>query len=467
MPQISKASVIETVRSPVVSAWQSAVAATEARERARAQVGGARGQPTVIDRTSAVQQATARAALAHAAAPAALLSAPPPAAAASTGQGLDFCARAYLALALAKVKGDAAAIAAAQASLDEFGACDSGWADALSEFLLHYTLAKHSDVPYRRWTDLGDFVLPDAIPAIVKIAVFGDWGTGEPRAQAMLRAIAQMQPDIVIHLGDIYYSCDAREADAFHSNLRAAFPDVKTSIFSLCGNHDLYSGGAPYFGLLTRLQQPASFFCLRNAHWQVLAMDTGYNDYDPFKEGTATTWVQDGTSDDGHPNGSYNELAWHADKLDHADGRKTILLSHHQLFTRSESMPGGKVRNDRLFAQLQPWLADITLWLWGHEHNQVIYQPFSGLERGRCIGAGAIPIPAIKPVYDASGDFTPGQPVPDLLGDPASRLTKDAATGLYDLGFAMLSLDGSNGSATYYGFNETAGARPVFAENLS
>jgi hypothetical protein len=195
-------------------------------------------------------------------------------------------------------------------------------------------------------------------------------------------------------------------------------------------------------------------------------MDTGYNDYDPFKEGTATTWVQDGTGDDGRPDGSYGELAWHADKLSQAGGRKTVLLSHHPLFTRSEPMAGGKVRNDRLYAQLQPWLADITLWLWGHEHNQVIYQPFSGVARGRCIGAGAIPVPASKLVYNASLDFAPGQSIPDLLGDPTSRLPNDDPTDLYDLGFAMLNLDGAMGSAIYYAFNEAKGARILFKEDL-
>ena len=185
MPPLSKTSVIETVRHPIVSAWQSAVAAGEAPERARTQVVGAPGQPTLIDRTSDKQQATARAALVHEAAPAALLpEAPPAAATLSPQQKLDFCARAYLALALAKVRGDADAIAKAQASVDKFGACDTGWFDTLSEFVSHYAMRKHSDVPYRRWTDLSDFVLPDALSPTAKIAVFGDWGTGEPRAQA-------------------------------------------------------------------------------------------------------------------------------------------------------------------------------------------------------------------------------------------------------------------------------------------
>jgi hypothetical protein len=81
--------------------------------------------------------------------------------------------------------------------------------------------------------------------------------------------------------------------------MRAVFPAHSARLFTLCGDHDMYGGGVPYYALLDRLGQPASFFCLRNPHWQLLAMDTGYNDFDPFRVDATATWVQDGTDEQG------------------------------------------------------------------------------------------------------------------------------------------------------------------------
>ncbi len=56
--------------------------------------------------------------------------------------------------------------------------------------------------------------------------------------------------------------------------------------------------------------------------------------------------------------------------------------------------------------------------------------------------------------------------MPELLGDPASRLRLDAATGFYDLGFALMSLTGQDASVAYYSFDETRGATVVYEETL-
>jgi hypothetical protein len=238
------------------------------------------------------------------------------------------------------------------------------------------------------------------------------------------------------------YTCPIGARVAY---MRAVFPAHSARLFTLCGNHDMYGGGVPYYALLDRLGQPASFFCLRNPHWQLLAMDTGYNDFDPFRVDATATWVQDGTDDQGRPtDDNYSELAWHIDKLTQAAGRRTVLLSHHPLFTLHSPIAKNRVQNDRLLAQFKPWLANVDLWLWGHEHNQMIYAPFAGLRRGRCVGAGAIPILRDENPCTASPDFAPGQTLPELLSDPASRLRLDEATGLYDLGFGLLTLAGSD-----------------------
>jgi predicted MPP superfamily phosphohydrolase len=454
MPIVNPSDLLQTFRDPITSIFQSAAAAADARFRGAANPSVA--APAQVDHAAPIVQATTRAALATD-----TQSPDQTVAAQGLASTFDVCARTYLALARAEASGDQAAIAAATQKLPEFGVCDPRWKEVLTEFLLHYTLVKHGDVPYQRWRELEDFVLP--MPDNTKIAIIGDWGTGAPRAQALALAIAQTRPDIVVHLGDIYYSCDAREADAFWRNITAAFP-APTRIFTLCGNHDMYGGGTPYYALLDRLGQPASFFCLRNTNFQILAMDTGYNDFDPLKVNTTVTWVQDGADADGRPsNDNYSELTWHNDKFATAAGRRTILLSHHPLFTLNAPIDGHAV-NPRLHQQTQSWLPDVALWLWGHEHNQVIYAGFNGLARGRCVGASAIPVPAETPLYARSPDLPATEIAPGLL--PGKGLGIDAATGLYDLGYALVTFAGQAASVSYYGFNQSDGTKLLHQEPL-
>ena len=460
MPPDQDVQPVEHFTHSLVSLFQSTVAGVEARRRVAGDPGAVAGAIPAADHGTPMMLSTARAART-------LLTLAPAAAAASLRQGttlsgIDRCAQAYLALALAQAQDDQGAIAAARANLPQFGQCDPLWSEALGEFLLHASFRGRSEVPYVEWSSLGDFVDSGCLGPGARVAVISDWGTGEPRAGALLAAVAACEPDIVIHLGDIYYSCDLREADAFYQNVTAPFAGKPTRIFSLCGNHDMYSGAAPYYDVVKRLGQPASFFCLRNENWQLLAGDTGYNDYDPFTESQAIPGLRDGAP--GQDNG-YSELAWHVDKLANAAGRKTVFMTHHPLFTRHAPIAGRYVCNQQLLDQLGPWLGDVALWLWGHEHAQVIYQPFAGLGRGRCMGSGAIPTLVSDAPYQV-GQFDGSPDLPALLGDPGTRLRVAAGSTLYDLGFGLLTLHGAAGCMTYYSFNETDGAVPVFEENL-
>ena len=96
----------------------------------------------------------------------------------------------------------------------------------------------------------------------------------------------------------------------------------------------MYSGGAGYYKLVDQLGQRASYFCLRNANWQFVAMDTGFTNsairlnFDP--------------DDPDDPHGlDKAEADWVCDKVTNAGGRNTILLSHHQPFSRFERLTGG------------------------------------------------------------------------------------------------------------------------------
>ena len=374
-------------------------------------------------------------------------------------------ARASLDLGLALVDADPDRIIAAKAGFMQFGNHDPFWLECIAEFVEHYTLTRHGAVPYIKYRTLTDCILPPGtLPSRCRIAVLGDWGTGDARAQALLEDVARQSPDILIHLGDIYYSCTALEANAFYNNVTRLFPlgGEHARVFTLCGNHDMYSGGGPYYALLRRLGQPASFFCLRNPHWQVLAADTGYNDFNPFKDAETVTWIRDRDEGD-----TYSELDWHRDKLVNAGSRRTILMTHHPLFTRNSSIAGRAV-NCRLMAQFGDYLPDVALWLWGHEHNLLIYEPFEKLGKGRCVGASAVPVWTAEDITSVSPELA-GQSVPGLVrrGGDSPRLLPQASGDFYSLAYTMIDLDGHAARATYREFDPSSGAgRVVFTEAL-
>ena len=179
--------------------------------------------------------------------------------------------------------------------------------------------------------------------------------------------------------------------------------------FTLSGNHDMFAGGSAFYNLLAKLGQPASYFCLRNQKFQIIALDTGLNDRVPG--GSVPTFLQD------------TEVAWLKDKVQNAGGRKTILLSHHQLFSAWDDFNHSRV-NTHLLSQVVDILPKIDLWIWGHEHNQIIYEPWRGL-RGRCVGHGAFPIGATE--LGAPDPILPI--VPDTtLGDNGTFMNHGYAT---------------------------------------
>ncbi len=267
-----------------------------------------------------------------------------------------------------------------------FSECDPLWAETLIRYAATYLQAgRPPTVPYLRHTSLADFVIPAPGPTM-RVALLSDWGTGTDEARRVLALLAAQSPDAVIHLGDIYYSGTETECQAhFLGPMREALP--ATRLFTLCGNHDTYSGGAGYYALLQRIGQPASYFCLRSPDqsWQILGADTGLNDANPFDETTALTHLDPA------------EEAWHADKLNGFQGL-TIFLTHHEPFSAFRQIGARANRspqNPNLMASLSRLQASgpIHAWFWGHEHRLRLYAPYGGLAAGRNIGYGAIPVP--------------------------------------------------------------------------
>jgi predicted phosphodiesterase len=357
----------------------------------------------------------------------------------SAGSPLDACAKLGAELAWAKITGNEARAAQLEGDL-KFGACDPLWSEVVAEYVA-FTLSKKA-IPYRGYGgDLGKFVLPLPAPDAggLRIAVIADWGTGTGDAVRLLAAVMAKSPHLLIHLGDIYYSGTQDEMNGnFLEVLKNA--GVTVPVYSLTGNHDMYSGGAGYYWLIDQLGQPASYFCLRNDDWQLLAMDTGYHDSDPENVDTNITYLEP------------SEEAWHLDKLAHAGGRKTVLLSHHQLFTFAEtcgSLNGVALSvNPRLQATFGPAIASgqVAYWLWGHEHNFIAYQPFLGLGKSACVGAGALPVLIGDMPYNVHPALTNTPPY-----IPAAVLQNDGT--IYNHMFGIITLSGAAGQIDYYQVN--------------
>ncbi len=282
---------------------------------------------------------------------------------------------------------------------------DPGWASVLPSLIERWLTV---NAPFRTHeSHRVDFDLPDK----AGVALFSDWGTGRPAADQVMREIVKGNPDIAIHLGDIYYSGQEHEVvrrflDHFPGTNGAGAPMRR---FALNGNHEMYSGGRGYFDVvLAAMEQEASYFCLSNANWRLIGLDTAYKDKvlaDP-------------------------QMQWLNALLAVPDGRKTILLSHHQAFSLFEEVdPRG------LYEQVRPLLeaGKIHAWFWGHEHNHVVFRLRAGMA-ARCIGHGAIPY------FSPNADFS-ARTFPDLKPAFVNRRRRpDTLQGVN--GFAMLRFDG-------------------------
>jgi hypothetical protein len=399
---------ITTFRNPIASIWQHAIHKVISRRHQGVAPDLSSTQPEMTQFTTAVG---------------ALQDGQPIPQNDSAGNVIGSCAKLAAEYVWAEITRDTLKASELEDEL-RYGTCDPLWTLALALYLAWK--ADLEPVPYVRYSNLNDFVIPLPDKPDLIIGLIADWGTGLSDAKVLLSEVMKKNPDLLIHLGDVYYAGTADEnRENFLSLINAAAPN--TPVYTLSGNHDMYSGGGPYYWLLTQLnatpallpfRQRASYFCLRSANWQIIAMDTGLHDCDPFTVTANVTFLDP------------QEAIWHLDKLNNSGGRQTVLLSHHQLFTAFGDGLGqgqdGKplAYNPKLYSVFGSYLNNIALWLWGHEHNFEFFSPYLGLKKGRCIGASAIPCLKAQDPYSFIQD-------PDLQGQNA---LPTLASGMLELG---------------------------------
>jgi Calcineurin-like phosphoesterase len=307
--------------------------------------------------------------------------------------------------------------------LDKFSITDPAWVSSLIATGVRWLRKRHAFNPAPPE--------PVQIGDRARVIVVGDWGSGIPRAQrvgtAMRMAVEQGVRDTrdvhVVHLGDVYYSgweYEYRNRFLPYWPVKAEEAD-KIGSWCLNGNHDMYSGGHAYFEFLLkdprfRKQGQASFFRLYNQNWQLLGLDTA--------------WDDNGLKD---PQGN-----WVKQVLDQ-NKQKTLFLTHHQLFSAYEPDPAvGKVLGQKLAPVLNE--KRIDAWFWGHEHRFIVYEPTVNVQHARLVGHGGVPVymthkagaPYIKPAIYEDRRFIP-------------RGLEHWAM----FGFAILDFDGATISVSY------------------
>lgn len=382
--------------------------------------------------------------------------------------------------------------------------CDiTGWAGAVADYLAwDFTAMSYVAAPTPPDNSFV-YALPEQDE--LTIGILGDWGTGQSVAEIAITDMMRQMPDVIVHVGDLYYAGTIAEMKANYlgliANARAA-TGCTAPIYNIPGNHDYYTKGAPFYAALAEVNngaafpsspgtaapvQQASFFALTNSWLQLQGMDTGYHDSDIFRVADDMTRLND------------TEAAWHLHQLGQATsaGRSVFLFSHHQAWSACDGIgsgpgtvggadvPGDVAAQAAGFdfahaesampmlpynVNLQQQLAGVgagtvLAWFWGHEHVLEVYDQaaiakstvngkpladlFPWVPYGACVGHSAFPMLDIDKPY--------GPATPDVVYNPAIVTQPRAAHGanVYDHGFVMVKATRNAGSAakavaTYY-----------------
>jgi hypothetical protein len=194
----------------------------------------------------------------------------------------------------------------------------------------------------------------------------GDWGTGLYGAPVSARTIDQEGGfDLLIHLGDVYYSGTPNEVKR---NFLAFWPTSRDAVSrAVNSNHEMYSGGEGLYKVtMPAFGQMSTCWAVETDHWILIGLDSAYRDHD--------------LTDD--------QADWVGRLLVRAGDRRAILFCHHQPYSLLDK------QGPRLAARLGRVLdaGRVFAWYWGHEHRCVLYDPHPVWKlHGRCMGHGGFP----------------------------------------------------------------------------
>jgi hypothetical protein len=292
------------------------------------------------------------------------------------------------------------------AGIGQYETFDARWLESLRNYLPSLT-KRVSPFPIRTGANAAPIAIGDGP---VKIAIIGDWGTNNSAAKNVAQAVAKViKPDYAIHLGDVYYSGLIPEERENFLNLWP-FKDLPGRSFALNSNHEMYAGGAGYFGIV--LKAPAfsaqggiSYFALTNTHWLIIGLDTAYFSHSfTYQKGTLA-----GLDFEEHARAQVDWLAGLLHDPVHA-AKNVILMTHHDGFDVNFDSRTLEYKQP-LWDEVLALMGQRTLpanqprrfwWYWGHVHAGLVYAPVAAQARlsgvpvaitvnARCIGHGGIP----------------------------------------------------------------------------
>lgn len=314
----------------------------------------------------------------------------------------------------------------------QYAVMDLRWAFALLGYLENYNNKHPLGATYKTIN-----ISTATYPTQLNLGLFGDWGTSptletnsKPSpSNEVITQLSALNPDILIHLGDVYYAGTAGEEQ---DNLLAQWKAAPAGNFALNSNHEMYSGANGLFD--PTLCNPVfagqgnnTFFVINYGDWIIAGLDSAWN---------ATSMYMDGAITDSTQIALLNSLSgWTA------QGKKLLILTHHNPIIE----PGGQTNS--------LW-TDVTgsgalnsnpdYWYWGHVHNGIVYAitPVTGNTACRCLGHAAIPY-GNATWFENNPNvsfFTNAVPNP-CTGNPVQAMN----------GFAVLSLTPTGGiTETWY-----------------
>jgi calcineurin-like phosphoesterase family protein len=288
----------------------------------------------------------------------------------------------------------------------------------LASYLKYAFRKKHPFPDYSGSGDRGVYPLAadGATGGAVRVGIAGDWASGTKESFRVAAHIEAFRPHYTIHLGDVYYVGDPDEVrenvlgEPAPGVMPVTWPLGTRGSFALNGNHEMYANGDAYFDLLlprlgirsrpggTAQPQRASFFGLRNDHWLLVGLDTGYNSVG-WPVLSRIPLVNSIPAVGGDCKLPAALVAWlRAEIAPETRGRGVVLLSHHQYYSAFESEYAVVGR------QLAEFVDRPVLWFWGHEHRLAVYGAYGvkgGVRAyGRCLGNGGMPVSLEQPKHD-------------------------------------------------------------------
>jgi hypothetical protein len=300
-----------------------------------------------------------------------------------------------------------------------------------------------------------------ARPGTVRIALVGDWGTGQFNAgggydpsASVMQKICSLNPDYLIHLGDVYYAGTQNQQppDEEYENFLKLWPKsvLPKRSFTLNSNHEMYSGANGYFNVaLGRKpsntstpfahQRGYSYFALTAGDLAIVGLDSAYFDTSPlYMKGALGT-----------RNAQCKFLQGISAKF-----RRLILLTHHAPMTIQGTLPEDAPLWQDVMGAVSKGCA-IELWYWGHIHMGILYGKQSALGqygiRAGCAGHGAVPM--------GEASDLPGRPIIEWCSNQS--VGGSTCANRVRNGFAMLTIRESDLSITEAFYDEGAGDPPV------